>query len=73
VTASHVWLTLDVVVALALAGALAVGCFRFVRFCLDDLDHAVVVQGLPRETWRLLIMITIPVGGLLYLAVGRPR
>jgi hypothetical protein len=67
------WLLLDVFFALALAGALAVGCYRFVRFCLDDLDHAVVVRGLPRETWRVLIMIVIPIGGLLYLAAGRPQ
>lgn len=66
-------LTAEVLGSLALAAAAVAVLYRFITFCLADLDHAAAVQGLPRETWRLLILIFIPVGGLLYLRYGRIR
>jgi hypothetical protein len=64
---------------LVLAGAIlvvlaaVVVIYRFLRFCLTDLEGAPVVAVLPRETWRLVILFVIPLGGLLYLRFGRPR
>jgi hypothetical protein len=66
-------LAADVLFGLALAAAVVAGLYRFIAFCLADLDQAAAVQGLPRETWRLLIVILIPFGGLLYLRYGRVR
>lgn len=47
--------------------------YRFLSFCLADLASAPVVAVLPRETWRLLILFVVPLGGLLYLRFGRPH
>jgi hypothetical protein len=51
----------------------AVVLYRFIALCLADLAEAPAVRYLPRETWRLLIMIWIPIGGILYLRIGRVR
>jgi hypothetical protein len=47
--------------------------YWFIAFCLADLDQAIKVRHLPRETWRLLILIWIPIGGMLYLRYGKVR
>lgn len=70
-TGERVVLAADVLLGLALAAALVAGLYRFISFCLADLDRAAAVHGLPRETWRLLIVVLIPFGGLLYLRYGR--
>jgi hypothetical protein len=49
------------------------GVLRFEMFCLDDVLHAPYVRTLPRETWIALCVLTIPLGGILYLYYGRPR
>ena len=62
--------TLLVVIAL---GVLAVG---FVVFCLIDLARAEKVRYLPKWAWAILCMgvgLTIPFGGIVYLAVGKDR
>jgi ABC-2 type transport system ATP-binding protein len=43
----------------------------FVAFCLFDLARASHVRSLPRAAWVLIILISIPLGGILYLALGR--
>jgi len=58
-------------IALAAFGAMGVVLYRFIAFCLADLDRATVVRYLPRQTWRLLIIFWIPFGGVLYLRYGR--
>ena len=58
--------------ALAVAG-LAVA---FVVFCLVDLVRARQVRYLPKWAWAILCLgigLTIPFGGILYLAIGRDR
>jgi hypothetical protein len=42
-------------------------------FCLTDLAHAGRVRFLPRWLWAVLCLIQIPLGGILYLLLGRPR
>jgi hypothetical protein len=53
--------------------ALFLGAVVFEGFCLVDLARSRDVRGLPREMWLLLMLITIPLGGILYLRYGRRR
>jgi hypothetical protein len=61
------------VVMLVTAVALLAVAAWFVRYCLADLTQAREVRYLPRETWRLIILIWIPFGGMLYLMYGKVR
>jgi hypothetical protein len=70
---SPVTFVAEVTLALAVVAALATYLYRFISFCLADLAQAPAVQYLPRQTWRLLILIWIPVGGILYLLYGKVR
>jgi len=48
----------------------------FVVFCLVDIVRAEQVRYLPKWAWAILglgIGLTIPFGGILYLAVGKNR
>jgi hypothetical protein len=40
-------------------------------FCLTDLARADRVRFLPRWAWAVLCLIQIPLGGVLYLLIGR--
>jgi nucleoside recognition membrane protein YjiH len=42
----------------------------FVVFCLFDLRKA-EVRYLPKWAWAIICVISIPLGGIVYLAVGR--
>lgn len=42
----------------------------WVAFCLYDLSRS-QVRHLPKWTWAVLIVVSVPVGGAAYLAVGR--
>lgn len=42
----------------------------FVGFCLFDLTRT-EVRWLPKWAWALIILVSIPLGGIVYLAVGR--
>jgi hypothetical protein len=59
-----------VIVALLVAVA---GIVRFEWFCLSDIRHAPYVRVLSRQGWIVLCLVTIPLGGLMYLLYGRPR
>jgi hypothetical protein len=57
-------------------GAVIVLAVGFVVFCLVDLIRAEKVRYLPKWLWAILCMgvgLTIPFGGILYLAVGKDR
>ena len=56
-----------------IAIAVSLAAVVFEGYCLVDLAHARAVRLLPREAWALLMLITIPFGGMLYLAYGRVR
>ncbi len=45
----------------------------FAGYCVVDLARASEVRTLTREMWLLIILITIPIGGMLYLRYGKVR
>ena len=49
---------------------LAVFAIAFVGYCLFDLRRG-DVRYLPKWAWALICVLSIPVGGILYLAIGR--
>jgi hypothetical protein len=44
----------------------------FVGYCLFDLSRT-DVQYLPKWAWALICVVSIPVGGIVYLLIGRRR
>jgi len=56
--------------ALAPLLVLAVG---FVAWVLVDIVRAENVQHLPKWAWAILSVVSIPLGGIVYLLVGRDR
>jgi hypothetical protein len=53
---------------LLLIAALGVG---FDAFCLVDIARAAEVRYLRKRTWALICLIQTPLGGILYLSIGR--
>lgn len=45
----------------------------FVAFCLADLARAEEVRYLPRWGWGLVCLVQIPLGGIIYLSIGKVR
>ncbi|MEU6717414.1 PLDc N-terminal domain-containing protein [Nonomuraea sp. NPDC046802] len=45
----------------------------FSIYCLIDLSRASGVRHLPKWGWAVACVLAMPVGGILYLAVGRNR
>lgn len=62
--------TSSVGLALAPLVLLAVG---FVVWVLVDIFRAEHVQHLPRWAWALISIVSIPLGGIVYLLIGRDR
>lgn len=59
---------MDVPVA-AIVPLVVVGV-AFVAYCLFDLSRA-EVRHLPRWAWALICILSVPLGGIVYLLVGR--
>jgi ABC-type transport system involved in cytochrome bd biosynthesis fused ATPase/permease subunit len=55
-------------VALVALLALAVG---FAVFCLLDVLHAESARYLPKWAWAIICVVSIPLGGIVYLTIGR--
>jgi hypothetical protein len=51
---------------------LVVLAVAFVGYCLYDLSRS-QVRYLPKWAWALVCLVSIPVGGILYLTIGRDR
>ncbi len=49
---------------------LVVAAVAFVGYCLFDLSRS-TVRYLPKWAWALVCVVTIPLGGIVYLLVGR--
>jgi hypothetical protein len=45
----------------------------FVVFCLVDLIRAREVRYLPKWAWAVICVVSVPLGGIVYLALGRSR
>jgi len=43
----------------------------FVVFCLVDLARSPAVAYLPKWAWAIVCVISVPLGGIVYLLVGR--
>ena len=57
----------------AAVAPLIVIAVAFVGYCLYDLSRS-QVRHLPKWAWALVCIVSIPVGGIVYLTVGRePR
>ena len=41
--------------------------------CLADIAKATHVRYLTRQAWALLVVISFPIGGMLYLTYGKVR
>jgi hypothetical protein len=50
---------------------IAVIGLAFVIFCLFDVFRRPRVKYLPRWLWAIICCISIPIGGIIYLIVGR--
>jgi ABC-2 type transport system ATP-binding protein len=61
----------DAKTALALA-PLAVALLGFVAYCLVDIARH-PVRTMPKWVWALLTLMSVPLGGILYLVLGRHR
>lgn len=44
---------------------------RFELFCLKDIAEAENVRYLSKPTWAVICVLSIPIGGILYLLYGR--
>jgi hypothetical protein len=43
----------------------------FVVFCLVDLTRTRRVRYLPKWAWALICLVSVPLGGIIYLSIGR--
>jgi hypothetical protein len=47
-------------------------CAIFVGYCWVDIARS-EVKGLPKWAWAIIVVVSIPLGGIVYLLVGRER
>jgi hypothetical protein len=52
---------------------LGVAVLGFVVYCEVDLAHAQGVCHLPKWLWAIICVVSIPLGGILYLTLGKRR
>jgi hypothetical protein len=45
----------------------------FVIFCWVDIVRAETVRNLPKWEWAIICLISVPLGGILYLVFGKSR
>jgi hypothetical protein len=57
-------------VPLAALVPLAAAAVAYVVYCWYDLSRS-QVRYLPRWAWAIICLISIPLGGIIYLVVGR--
>jgi Phospholipase_D-nuclease N-terminal len=56
----------------ALAPILVVGA-AWIALCLVDIARAERVRYLPKWLWAVICVISVPLGGIVYLVFGRRR
>lgn len=45
----------------------------FEVFCLVDVARAAQVRYLPKWAWAVICLVSVPLGGVVYLTLGRSR
>lgn len=53
--------------------ALGLVALGFAVYCEIDLVHAGGVRYLPKGLWAVICLVSIPLGGILYLTLGKER
>ena len=51
----------------------AAAALAFEVFCVVDVWRADEVRYLPKWAWTVICVVSIPLGGIVYLVVGRAR
>lgn len=59
-------------VPLAAIVPIAIISVAFVGYCLFDLSRS-TVRYLPKWAWAVICLVSVPVGGIVYLLVGRAQ
>lgn len=57
---------------LALA-PLAIVSLAFVAYCIADIVRAERVRHVPKWLWVVICLVSVPLGGVIYLVVGKER
>lgn len=57
-------------VPLAALVPLVLAAVAWVVYCLWELSRS-EVRGLPKWAWGLIVVVSVPLGGILYLLLGR--
>jgi ABC-2 type transport system ATP-binding protein len=57
----------------AVLSAVVVVAVCFEAFCQIDLYRAETVRYLPKWAWAVICLVSIPVGGIVYLSIGKVR
>ncbi len=67
--------TMTATVGAAALAPLVIVLIAFLIYCLVDLSRADTgsIRYLPRWVWAIICFISIPLGGIIYLVVGRKR
>jgi hypothetical protein len=60
-------------IPVAALAPLVVVAVAFVAFCLVDVWRSESVRYLPRWAWTIICIVSVPLGGIVYLVVGRQR
>jgi hypothetical protein len=58
-------------VPVAALAPLVLAGLAFILFCLVDLIRAPSVRYLPKWAWAIICVASVPLGGIVYLVVGR--
>jgi hypothetical protein len=62
---------MNTLIAALIPAAIVAVCFEV--FCLVDLVRAEEVRFVPRWAWAIICVISIPLGGVAYLLLGKVR
>lgn len=62
---------MSTLIAALIPVAIVAVCFEV--FCLVDLVRAEEVRFVPRWAWAIICVISIPLGGIAYLLLGKVR
>ncbi len=57
---------------MAALAPLIVIAVAYIGYCITDIVRQPKVRYLPKPAWAVITVISIPLGGALYLLLGRP-